>query len=191
VVNALAGALLLRPRLYWIPNSIPQLGLGRTVYSTDFALTKPSRALTALARVMIDRLDEFTAMRCRNAAALTTGLAELPGFHAVAPIAGAEPACLRFPVLAANESVRDRALLALHRAGIGASASYPGSIADIPEVQSVLAGQPVRAPGGRHVARHILTLPTHPYVTGGDLSTMVSVLSQVTERGSTAVAVAT
>jgi dTDP-4-amino-4,6-dideoxygalactose transaminase len=191
VVKALASAVLLRPRLYWIPNAIPQLGLGRTVYSTDFPLGPPGRALTALAQVMIDRLDEFAAARRRNAAALAAGMARLPGFRAVAPRPGSEPASLRFPLLAADERTRSRALSDLRAAGIGASGSYPEAIVDIPELQGALAGGTAAAPGGRHVARHLVTLPTHPYVTGDDIALMLSVLRRLSEGASTMVAVTT
>ena len=191
VPTAIAGALLLRPSLYWIPNGIPQLGLGQTVYSTAFPLERPGRLLIALARVMIDRLDELTAVRRENARALMTGLAQVPGIRALTPVAGAEPAYLRLPLLAADATARDRALLALRDAGIGASASYPQSIADVPELASLLADPRPRADGGRHVARHILTLPTHPYVTRADISLMVSVLAGVADDHQAVVALPT
>ena len=38
VAKALVYATLLQPRLYWMPNAIPQLGLGRTVFTTEFAI---------------------------------------------------------------------------------------------------------------------------------------------------------
>ena len=69
-------------------------------------------------------------------------------------------------------------MTALNQAGIGATASYPDSLADVRELAPSLAG-PVSAPGGRHVACHILTLPTHAFVEARDIATAVEVLSEV------------
>ena len=74
VLKALAYFALLRPWLYGIPARIPQLGLGRTVYTTDYPLAQSDRVLVALGLTMLRRLDEFTSARRANAAAL---LAEL------------------------------------------------------------------------------------------------------------------
>ena len=45
VLKALAYFVMLRPWLYGIPARIPQLGLGRTEFTTDFPLALPDRVL--------------------------------------------------------------------------------------------------------------------------------------------------
>jgi perosamine synthetase len=178
VVKALIYFAMLRPWLYWIPNRIPQLQLGRTVFTTDFPLARPSRALAALARTMVTHLDDFTEGRRRNASALLAGLAGVPGIDSIALPRSAEPVYLRLPLLIADAAARDHAVTALNQAGIGATASYPESLADVPELAPALAGT-VSARGGRHVARHILTLPTHAFVNARDIATAVGVVSEV------------
>ena len=175
---ALSSFVLLRPWLYWIPSNIPQLGLGKTVYSTDFAVERPSRALSSLGAVMMRRLDEFTATRRANAEMLLAGLRSVPGLRTISPVPGSEPVYLRLPVLAADSNARGRAIAALVAAGIGASASYPASIVDIPALQGVLAG-PVDAAVGRDVASRIFTLPTHAFVNARDIERTVAILAQV------------
>jgi len=68
----------------------------------------------------------------------------------------------------------------LNESGIGASASYPKSIVDIPDIQDQLDINIQIGNGARYVADHILTLPTHPYVTDKDLQVTVEIIKQVT-----------
>jgi perosamine synthetase len=175
VAKALTYSVLLHPSLYWIPNRIPQLGLGRTVFTTEFPLESPTRFLTALGAEVLPRLEELTRARTANATALTAALRTIPGLQFIAPRVDASPAFLRLPVLLPDPDTRDRALAALTRAGIGASRSYPASLADVPELQQYVGAVP-RASGGRQVAQRILTLPTHPFVSADDISRTAAVL---------------
>jgi perosamine synthetase len=175
LVKALTYSVFLRPSLYWIPNRIPQLGLGRTVFTTEFSLETPTRFLTALGAEVLPRLPELTRARTTNATALTGALRAIPGLQFVTPRADAVPAFLRLPVLLPDLDTRDRALAALTLAGIGASRSYPAALADVPELQRWFGAAP-RATGGRHVAQRILTLPTHPFVSADDISRTAAVL---------------
>ncbi len=176
-LKALAYSVLLRPSLYWIPNGIPQLGLGRTVFTTDYPLGHPSRALMTLAIAMLDRLEPFTRARVANAATLLEGLRQTPGIRTVLPTPGSTPVYLRLPLLMTDTSARRRSLERLHAAGIGATGSYPASLADVPELTPFLASSSPRATGGRYVAERILTLPTHPYVSAADLSRTIAAMT--------------
>ena len=178
VVKALAYFELLRPWLYGIPSRIPQLSLGRTVFTTAFPLERQSRSLVALALTMMAHLDEFTRARAANATALLEGLKDVNGVQAVLPRTGTVSAWLRLPVLYAEAGARDRAIDALNHAGIGASGSYPASIADIAQLRDQFANPSPMAAGGRHVARHIATLPTHPFVSAGDIRTAVATIAE-------------
>jgi perosamine synthetase len=166
---------LLRPSLYWIPNAIPQLGLGQTVYDTSYDLETYNRPLAALALTMLRRLDEFTAVRRANAAWLRTELAQLPRITLVEPTPGSEPVYLRFPILAEQPAIRDSLVHALNAAGIGATASYPRSVAEIADL-AACAGDCTDAAVGQSVATRIVTLPTHPFVRRSDLQRMANVI---------------
>jgi perosamine synthetase len=175
VAKALIYSVFLHPSLYWIPNRIPQLGLGSTVFTTDFPLETPSTFLTALGAEALPRLPELTRVRTANATALMSALRTIPGLVFVSPRADASPAFLRLPVLLPDSETRDRALAALTAAGIGASRSYPASLADVPELQRSM-GAVAGMIGGRHVAQRILTLPTHPFVSAKDITRIAAVL---------------
>ncbi|WP_291984374.1 DegT/DnrJ/EryC1/StrS family aminotransferase, partial [Luteitalea sp.] len=80
-------SMMLRPWLYWIPHSLPQLGLGQTVFTTDFPLAKPTTPEIALAQTMLGRLEQFTAARTSKAAALLEGLRATHRLTPIEPLA--------------------------------------------------------------------------------------------------------
>jgi len=51
----------------------------------------------------------------------------------------------------------------LETAGIGATASYPNALCDVPEIVASLPQADRDMPGARRVADSIVTLPTHSY----------------------------
>lgn len=177
VVKALAYSVLLRPWLYGIPARLPQLGLGKTIFTTDFPLGPPDPMLAALALTMMRRLDEFTRARVSNARSLAQQLSKVSWARQIAPVPGSIPVYLRFPVVCATPELRDTALAALARNGAGATGSYPEALVDVAELRPLLANPNVAAEGGRYVARRILTLPTHPYVARQDITTMVETIA--------------
>ncbi len=170
-IKALAYWALLRPWLYWIPQRLP-LGLGETRFTTDYPLARASRLQLALAATMLDRLQEFNTARVSRGTALLEGLDAGGAVRPIRPLAGSMPVYLRLPLLAASPLARDEMVRALNRAGIGATGSYPASIADIPGLAPAAGAEQAR-----FVAERILTVPTHPYVSQADLRRISSVLS--------------
>jgi perosamine synthetase len=69
----------------------------------------------------------------------------------------------RFPLRVADPAKRARLIAALDAGGIGATASYPLSLADVPEVAARLPAADLKMPGARMLAAQIVTLPTHGY----------------------------
>jgi dTDP-4-amino-4,6-dideoxygalactose transaminase len=179
LVKALVYATLLHPRVYWIPNAIPQLGLGRTVYTTEFAIEHQDPSLAALGTIMLRQLDAFTAARRANAERVMAAIGAPRGVTRLPVPAGSEAAWLRLPLLVQDAERRARLLAGLTAAGIGATGSYPASLADVPELQSALAATGGAFPGARSVASRIVTLPTHPYVSAADVATMARIVRGV------------
>jgi dTDP-4-amino-4,6-dideoxygalactose transaminase len=156
-----AYALLLRPVFFGAVRRLP-LGLGLTPWETDYPIAPFSRTLAGLAQVQLERLTEINGTRVRNAARLSEALAGVRGVSAVRVLPGAEPVYPRYPVLV-DAAARADLIAALERAGIGATASYPCALIDVPEVIPRLRGDQRSTPGAREVASRILTLPTHGY----------------------------
>ena len=158
-----AYSLLLKPAYFGFVRSLPGLKLGQTPYELEYPITRYSPALAGIAVRLCRRLDDINAPRIANAEKLRTALADVPALQLITPPAGAKPVYLRLPVLARSQAERDRLIAALEAAGIGATASYPSALADVPKVRARLAPDADATPGARTVAERILTLPTHAY----------------------------
>ena len=154
-------ALMLRPRLYGAVRQLP-LGLGLTPYETDYPLESYSAALSGLATVQLERLTQINATRISNAERLRSSLAGVSGLVLPTVLPGAEPVYPRCPVFV-EPHVRAGFIAALEQAGIGATASYPRALIDVPEVARRLPSDQRPTPGARDVASRIVTLPTHGY----------------------------
>jgi perosamine synthetase len=160
-------SLLLRPALYGLVQKMPFLGLGRTVYEDDFPLARYSAALAPVAYRLLERLPELTRIRAANAAALARAVAGVEGIEVIDPLPSAVPGYTRLPLRVLDRARRARLIAALDAAGVGATASYPQALADVPELQSQLLDVDREQPGARAVAASILTLPVHPYCPPG------------------------
>jgi dTDP-4-amino-4,6-dideoxygalactose transaminase len=180
LVKLLAYATLLHPTRYWLPNALPFLNLGVTLYRTDYPLAQYDPVLSVLGRRLLRRLDLVNAQRVDHASQLRRALPWSPRLEPISVTSQANPVYLRFPILVEADR-RDAVVAALRGAGIGATASYPTSIADIPELRTHLKRHD-HAAGGRDLAKRIVTLPTHPYVTAEDLDRMAAVVASVLAR---------
>lgn len=178
VVKLLVYATFLHPRRYWIPNSLPFLGLGTTVYRTDYPLARYDKWMAPLGSRLFAQLDAFAAQRRATAEGYAKRLPWSARLRPIVPQATAVPAYLRYPVLVASE-FRAKVIDALWREGIGATASYPSAINDIPELRDRLKPEDRALSGGRDLAQRILTLPTHSYVTGEDQDRIATIMAEV------------
>jgi dTDP-4-amino-4,6-dideoxygalactose transaminase len=176
-LQLLAYSILLRPRLYWMPNSIPFLKLGTTEYDPNFRICKFAGFSERLFPLLMEKLVEINGTRRKNAASLADAVSGNPDF--LIPKAGnnCQPTYIRFPLIARDRSVRDRAVLRLQAGGIGASPFYPSAICDIPRLAPHMAVRDFHRPRAEDLSSRLLTLPTHPFVRPEDLDRMVSVLN--------------
>jgi perosamine synthetase len=165
----------LRPELYWIPNSMPFLELGKTEFDPAFA----SEGLHPISQALLPRvfaeLPELNRIRQANAQQLIEALDDAR-FLIPAPALDSSSTWVRFPLIARDEKLRDRALEKLREAGIGATASYPSAICDIPGIEAHMACADFHRPVAEKIARTLLTLPVNPYVSAKDIRRMVETL---------------
>ena len=176
VASSLAYSAMLEPSRYWLLDHAPFLGLGVSRFEPDFPITRLSAYQTRLAARLLPRLDSYNAVRRRHADQLRSGIEGVEGIEIPRPGEGTSPVYLRFPILARDEAHRSHLLRRLREAEIGASASYPTAIGEIPGIGSYLARRQEACPGARMIAGRILTLPTHPGVTPRDIEAMVSII---------------
>jgi perosamine synthetase len=154
-------AMCIRPALYGAIRRLPFLGLGRTEFETRYPITRLGRLQSGLAQRLFARIDMLNATRVRNAQGLAAALEGLPGIELPAIPAGAEPVYARFAMRVRAPLVRERLIGTLDADGIGATASYPLALADVPEITALLRAPELPMPGARQLAAEIVTLPTH------------------------------
>lgn len=131
-----------------------------------------AQALVGLA--LLERLEAANGRRREQARLLIERLQVLDFLHLPRPGSSAEPIYLRLPVLVADESHRERLYHALWAADIGAGRMYRRPLSNIfPR----LAQEPY--PGAGFVARHLLTLPTHHYLSREDVERIAHICETI------------
>jgi dTDP-4-amino-4,6-dideoxygalactose transaminase len=165
----------IRPWLYWIPASLPFLRLGETIYPTTIVTRRLSGMQAGVMRRMRLRLQRARRTRMTTAVEFTRRLQlGSRGTQAYS--------YLRLPVYAATIAQKQRLLAASRRDGLGLASGYPTPVNEIPELRDRFVGQ--RFAEAKRVAEHLLTIPTHHWLTARDMGAIVD---QVTGMVSTAV----
>lgn len=167
VVKLAAYSALLHPPLYGLVQKLPFLGLGLTRYEDDYPLHRYPPVLSGFARVLFERLPELMSIRRRNALALREALRPASSIAPIDLLDGAEPSYTRLPVLVQTTARRTQLITDLNRHGIGATASYPAALCDVPELLPHIEPADRATEGAREVARRIMTLPVHPFCPPG------------------------
>ncbi len=178
--NSLLYAVMLPPSRYWVLDRIPFLGLGHSRFDPNFTMTQLSWYQERLATQLLPLVHSYNRVRQNNADQMRVGIEGVEGIEIPRPANGVSPVYLRFPFLARHRTHRSQLLRQLSDAGIGASTSYPTAIGDIPRITQYLARDQQPCPGARSIATRIITLPTHPYVTAGDIGKMVEIIRATT-----------
>jgi perosamine synthetase len=176
VIGALAYSIMLAPSRYWIVDRLPFLELGASRFEPGFPIARLSAYQGRLVHDMLPLVESYNTTRRARAEALRAGIDGIEGVEVPRPLPGARPVYLRLPLLARDTPHRSRLLMRLRAAGIGASASYPTPIGDIPGISRYLAPDQAACPGAATVAARILTLPTHPGVTSEDVERAIGIV---------------
>ena len=157
-------AIFIRPRLYWIPNALPFLRLGQTEFPKTVAVKRLSGMQAGLLHDWEHRLSESNQRRSETAASVSRQMSlSLPQ--------GPSHPYLRLPILAATPQGRERIHSFAQRRGLGVSVAYPTPINEIPEISHLFDG--MRFPTARRVSEHILTIPTHQWISEKDRKAIV------------------
>ncbi len=177
LLKIIAYALMLHPRLYWLPNKMPFLNLGQTVFEPNFEIGGLSRLQKCAGAAMFHKLNHFNAIRSQNAKMIGERLScddryKIPGYSE-----NNNTIYVRLPVMARNRNERDKAIFRLSKYGIKASAMYPSTISQIPGIGRYLANQEFDFNGAQTVVDRLFTLPTHPYLTNRDVDKILECLT--------------
>jgi dTDP-4-amino-4,6-dideoxygalactose transaminase len=163
LMRLLVYSVFLRPTLYGVIRGLPFTGLGHTRYETRYPVSRLSRVQTGVAAALLRRVGQLNSARRGRAAEYDSVLSNLHGIALPRRQAQSEAVFVRYPIRVLDAPMRSEFMRQLDRAGIGASASYPLSLADVPEVVARIPAVDRACPGARELARTIVTLPTHAY----------------------------
>jgi dTDP-4-amino-4,6-dideoxygalactose transaminase len=179
IIKLLVYTLFLRPSLYWIPDSLPFLDLGSTIYTEDYPTLKYSNALCGIAASQLGRIELINRKRSENAQRYISHLSGLERIKTITVDNILSPVYLRFPVLSTDRKTRDLTIQTLNEAGFGATPSYPSAISEIKEIKKRLLLSRDCCSNGDSIADRIITLPTHEYVTPSDILAISDILHKI------------
>lgn len=178
IFQLLLFSVLFHPRLYWLPQSLPWLRLGETIFTTDYSVSRlNARVLRVAPRVCAD-MGKARDTRSRLAAAYSEKLERYRDEFLFMPDANdCMQGLLRYPLVFKRKRARDRALAGLKR--LGASGMYPAPVNEITGVPPEFRGG--HFPNASLVSENILTLPLHVHVTESDISAIVAGIGKAIE----------
>jgi perosamine synthetase len=169
-----------RPTLFWLPRSMPFLHLGETVYDPAFEILKWSAFQAGLAVDWEERLTAAQFDRKVNAEFWLRTLCGPAPLKRLKMPAG-RTNFIRYPLYIRNGNVR-RALLSMSdRFGLGLMGGYPEPVTHIPQLHRELSG--FDTPNARKVAKMLVTLPTHSWLTPADRHRIAEVVFKALSHG--------
>jgi len=176
IFKAAALMVLIHPRFFWVPRSMPFLKLGETLFEPHFPILKMSSFQAGLARHWRERLAILRDVRKKKVNRWIAVL-EASGIHGSHFLGGQFLGLLRFPLRISDRKKRETLLRESDGGGLGIMPVYPTSINAIPELKGKFGGGAF--PVAESCARELVTLPTHGYLTDDDVSKLSGLISRV------------
>jgi perosamine synthetase len=146
----------------------------------DFTTSCMPEANAAAACSLLGRLADITAVRARNANYFSTHLSDYSHLTLPAVAPGSAPVFLRYPIVIEELKVKKDLLARLRRNGINASEMYTR---DSYEGVLSIAARRVECPRSEYLCDHMLNLPTHSFLSAGELTSIVEVFHNVCGHG--------
>jgi perosamine synthetase len=176
IFKAAALMVLLNPRLFWVPRSMPFLKLGETLFEPHFPILRMSSFQAGLAKNWRGRLEKLRDVRKKNVNRWITVL-EASRTHGSNFLRSRSLGLLRFPLRVSDRKKKESLLRESARMGLGIMPAYPTSINAIPELRGKIEGGAF--PVAESCARELVTLPTHGYLTEDDAMELSRLISRV------------
>ena len=167
-----AFTMAFHPQGWWLATRAGAHRIGDNEASWAYTLRGLTSAQAAIGLMQLPQLAEYNRQRRAKAEQMIERLREFDFVQIPAAADGnrAQPIYLRLPVLVASAALREELFQQLWAAGIGVGRMYGRTLA---EFFPTLANKPY--PGAEQIARRLLTLPTHHYVTDPDIARIIQV----------------
>lgn len=173
---------LIKPRTYWIPNSLPFLGLGKTIFSLRFHVTQIDPLKAALGSLLLPRNNEFIRRKMRISQLILRGLKPFAASSTFQfPGGVSKSVLLRLPLFVFSQGLRYKLTRCLSRNGFTGLRMYPFPLNEIDGISSYLELDNAH-PRAKFVAEHLLTLPVHPLLTEEDIRSIIKIFASIFEK---------
>jgi perosamine synthetase len=135
--------------------------------------TRMTDLAAAIGRVQLGKLGGWTERRRANAATLDEGLGDVEGIDIPLVAPGAEHVYHQYTIRVTGTPDRDELQRRLQLAGVGSGVYYP-----VPTHRLPSFGLDLDLPETERAACEVLSLPVHPALGPGDLTTIVEAVRQ-------------
>jgi len=146
------------PYLYWIPQRIPFLHLGETIFEPDFEVSKGMDLSVVLISKLLKQFEFGKEIRRENSKWYSENLGE----NRVGRVD--DYPYLRFPFFVKDKRIRNRLLDKLTFEGTGAALFYPCPLNELEGLREILNDKQIY-PNAKKIADTLITLPVHIGVT--------------------------
>ena len=175
-------SIFYHPRLYWIPQGIPWLRLGETIFTLDFKVERISRNVIRLGNTLILHFDGIREKRLEITQIYRAKLkAHMDEFGFFPEFEGGDIALLRFPIIFKDERKRDSTLTQLKKRGLGATGMYPVPLNEQEGVNNYLKTVESYS-HAKSTSKKLLTLPLHRHVKMDDIELIDKIIEQCLAR---------
>jgi dTDP-4-amino-4,6-dideoxygalactose transaminase len=168
-------SLLFHPRLFWIPQKLPFLHIGETIFTLESDYGRMSNLTKKIGHTMLPNLDSIIAYRRSLSYKYIDFLTNLKDFFSFIPRSSTRINLLRFPLIFRDHHKRNTVLSALKKAGLGASESYPCALNKMKGTHPFLDPNE-KLPNANDTAAKVLTLPLHQYVRFDDIYKICNII---------------
>jgi perosamine synthetase len=145
------------PHLYWIPQNIPSLHLGETLFEHEFSVTKGLNVAIGAIHALLASFERDRKNRAENSSYYSRSLGGVLGVKT--PLRPDYP-YLRYPLMVTDKGSRDELLVGLVSQGAGAAPFYPCPLNKLEHLREILR-DPGPYPNAAALAETLLTLPVH------------------------------
>jgi dTDP-4-amino-4,6-dideoxygalactose transaminase len=168
-LKVLLYAVFFRPNLYWIPERIPWLRLGETIFTLNFRIEKMQPGVKPLGSTLALKCSEILEKRMELTEVYKEHLGKFKEEFSFFPgSVGKDVMLHRFPIIFRRRETRDQVLHELREKGLGATGMYPVPLNEQEGVACYLK-HGGSFPNAKFVSERVLTLPLHEYVTQKDV----------------------
>ncbi|MDH5571621.1 MAG: DegT/DnrJ/EryC1/StrS family aminotransferase [Gammaproteobacteria bacterium] len=167
--------LLLQPRLYFIPNSLPFLKLGETKFKPMHEIEPISENNLSILDANIEKYISSKTDETQHWLSEIIAKSEYTDLAKACLEVNKQTTLLRYPILAQTRIQRDELYLKLNKAGLGASKMYQRPLNEIQGLEEMFMAQG-QFPNAREFAESLLTLPTHAGLKMKDIQALKKIL---------------